>query len=494
VTTAAPAVSVPDADPRLYNDDLAPAKERTWGVYSLFAMWMSDIHSVGGYIFAAGLFALGLVGWQVLLALVIGITLVNIGMNWMGYAGQKTGVPYPVLARVSFGVFGANLPALIRAVIAIFWYSIQTWLASVAVVGLLLRAFPGLKPMAQTSFIGLSALGWIAFLALWALQLIVFRRGMETVRRFIDWAGPAIWVVMLVLAVWIVFAAKGHVSLTLSDKRLTGGQATHQFFAAIALTVSYFSTLLLNFCDFSRFAPSRRAVKIGNFWGLPVNFIAFSIVSVVVTAGSVALYGEAIFDPIQLVERMNNTAIAVVGALTFAIATIGINIVANFVSPAYDLSNVAPKHIDFKRGGLITAIAALLVLPWKVYGSPFAVQYFLGGLAAFLGPLFGVIIADYYLRRRGHVAVADLYRATPDAAYTYRNGWNPKALTAFFPAAAVAAVIALVPGSVVPLFGQLAPFSWFIGAALGAAIYLAITARQPAATTPTATPVRTRSA
>jgi len=316
--TTAP-VSVPtNADPRLYNEDLAPAKERNWGVYSLFAMWMSDIHSVGGYIFAAGLFALGLVGWQVLIALIIGITLVNIGMNWMGYAGQKTGVPYPVLARVSFGVFGANLPALIRAVIAIFWYSIQTWLASVAVVGLLLRAFPGLKPLAESTFLGLSALGWVAFLALWALQLLVFRRGMETVRRFIDWAGPAIWVVMLVLAVWIVFAAKGNINFNLSDKHLTGGEAAHQFFAAIALTVSYFSTLLLNFCDFSRFAPSRRAVKVGNFWGLPVNFIAFSIVSVVVTAGSVAVYGKAIFDPIELVQRMDNTWVAVIGAITFA--------------------------------------------------------------------------------------------------------------------------------------------------------------------------------
>jgi NCS1 family nucleobase:cation symporter-1 len=344
--------------------------------------------------------------------------------------------------------------------------------------------------MASNDFLGLSALGWIAFLALWALQLVVFRRGMETVRRFIDWAGPAIWVVMLVLAVWIVFAAKGHVSFNLSDTRLTGGQATHQFLAAIALTVSYFSTLLLNFCDFSRFAPNRRAVRVGNFWGLPVNFIAFSIVSVVVTAGSVAVYGKAIFDPIQLVARMNNTAVAVIGAITFAVATIGINIVANFVSPAYDLSNVAPKYVDFKRGGLITAIAALLVLPWKVYGSPVAVQYFLGGLAAFLGPLFGIIMADYYLRRHGRVNVTELYRATPDAEYYYQRGWNRLAVTAFVPAAAVAAVVALIPGSVVALFGQLAPFSWFIGAVLGAGLYLLITARQrvPVPSAPTVTP------
>ncbi|NUR88748.1 MAG: NCS1 family nucleobase:cation symporter-1, partial [Nonomuraea sp.] len=166
--------------PRLQNPDLAPATERTWSSYSLFAMWMSDIHSIGGYTFAAGLFALGLVGWQVLLALVIGIALVNVGMNWIGYAGQKTGVPYPVLARASFGVFGANLPALIRAIIAIFWYGIQTWLASVALVTLALRIFPGLTPLTRSDFLGLSALGWMAFLALWAVQLLVFARGMES--------------------------------------------------------------------------------------------------------------------------------------------------------------------------------------------------------------------------------------------------------------------------------------------------------------------------
>ncbi len=320
-------------------------------------MWMSDVHSVGGYVFAAGLFGLGLVGWQVLLALVIGITLVNLGMNWIGYAGQRTGVPCPVLARVSFGV----------------------------------------------------------------------------------------------------------------SRRCCLTSAT--------------------FPDSYRIV----AVRLGNFWGLPVNFIAFSVVSVVVTADSIAVYDKAIFDPVELVQRMDNTVVSVLGAITFAIATIGINVVANFVSPAYDLANLAPKHIDFKLGGVITAIAALLVMPWKVYGSSIAVQYFLGGLAAFLGPLFGITIADYYLRRRGRVQVDDLYRADERAAYYHRRGWNPKALAAFVPAAAVAAAVALIPASVVPPCGTPAPFSWFIGAVLGSAAYLAITTQagetgpEPAAEPATAT-------
>jgi nucleobase:cation symporter-1, NCS1 family len=458
---------------RLYNEDLAPATERNWRMYSLFAMWMSDIHSIGGYTFAAGLFALGLVGWQVLLALIIGIALVNVGMNWIGYAGQKTGVCYPVLARASFGVFGANIAALVRAVIAIFWYGIQTWLASVALLVLLVRVIPGLTPLTDGGFLGLSPLGWIAFLTLAALQLLMFSRGMEAVRRLTDIAGPAIWVVMLILAVWVVVRSGGNISFNFSDKHLTGGQALHEFLAAIALTVAYFSTLMLNFCDFSRFAPSRRAVTVGNFWGLPVNFIAFSIVSVVVTGGSLAIYGKYIFDPVELVGRIDNTAAVILGAITFTVATIGINIVANFVSPAYDLANAAPQHINFKRGGVITAILSVVVLPWKVFANPVAVNYFLGGLGAFLGPLFGIIMVDYYLIRRAQVDVPQLYRADPAGAYVYTRGFNLKAVVAFVIAAAVAATVALVK-----VFAGAAPFSWFIGAALGAVIYYALSRHQ----------------
>jgi NCS1 family nucleobase:cation symporter-1 len=457
---------------RLYNEDLAPVTERTWTAYSLFAMWMADVHSIGGYTFAAGLFFLGLAGWQVFLALIVGITIVYFLMNLTGIAGQRHGIPYPVLARLSFGLFGANIPALIRAIIAIFWYGIQTWLASVAVVILLLRIFPFLEGYAHNSILGLSTLGWICFLLLWAAQLFVLRHGMETVRRFVDWAGPAIYVAMFALAVWIVIESGGHIDFSLGSKELTAGGALLAFVTAASLVVAYFSTLLLNFCDFSRFSPSERMVRWGNFFGLPVNFTAFSLVTVVVTAGSVAVYGEAITDPVELVSKIPNTFILILGAITFAIATVGINIVANFVSPSYDLSNVAPKYIDFRRGGLISAILALVVTPWNIYNSPVAVNYFLGGLGAFLGPLFGIIVVDYYLVKRGHIEVEDLYRAEESSPYWYEGGINRHAVLIFVISAAVAAIIALVP-----MFGTIASFSWFVGAGLSGALYWA-TARR----------------
>ena len=384
----------------------------------------------------------------------------------MGLAGFKAGVPYPVLARLSFGLFGANIPALIRAIIGIFWYGIQTYLASVAFVVLLLRIFPGLTSMAQGDFLGLSLLGWLCFLGLWLFQLLLFQRGMETIRKYQDWCGPIVYVLMIVLLIWIITQAGSRFSLNISPLSISPGAAVLQFFTAIALVVAYFSTLLLNFCDFSRLTPSKKTIWLGNFFGLPLNFTAFSIVSVLVTAGSIAVFGHAITDPVLIVGKIPNTFALIVGALTFVVATVGINIVANFVSPAYDLANVAPRYITFRRGGIIAAIGALVVLPWKIYANPLAINYFLGGLAAFLGPLFGIIIVDYYLIKRGKIEVDGLYTDGPASPYWYQQGVNIRAVVSFAIAAAISATFALVP-----FFAGIAPFSWFIGTIIGGSVY-----------------------
>lgn len=456
---------------RLYNEDLRPLREdeRSWTTYSLFCTWMADVHSIGGYTFAAGLFFLGLTGWQVFVALIAGITLVYFLINLTSVAGQRHGIPYPVLSRISFGVFGANIPALIRALIAIFWYGIQTWLASVAVVILVLKIFPGLQPYAENSILGLSTLGWICFLALWLVQLLVLRNGMESIRFLVDWSGPAIYVAMFALAAWIWYQAGSDMDFNFSAKELSTGGTILTFLTAIALVVNYFSTLMLNFTDFSRFAPTERMVRVGNFWGLPVNFLLFSAVVVVTTAGSLAVYGQAISDPVELVAKIPSIVVLLLGAITFAVATIGINIVANFVSPCYDLANAFPKHIDFRRGGLITAVLAVVVTPWNIYSSPVAINYFLGGLGALLGPLFGIIVVDYYLVKRGRVDDDGLYREGAGTPYWYTGGVNRLAVGVFAVAAVVSVVVALVPA-----LGTIAPFSWFIGAGIAAALYWAL--------------------
>jgi len=328
------------ANERLSNADLAPLQKQTWGSYNIFAFWMSDVHSVGGYIFAGSLFALGLSSWQVLVSLLTGILIVNYFCNLVARPSQVSGVPYPVICRASFGVLGANIPAMIRGLIAVAWYGIQTYLASSAFVIVILKFFPALAiyaDLAQHGFLGLSALGWAGFLLLWILQALVFWKGMNAIKRFIDLAGPAVYVVMFMLAAFMIYRAGWHhIDFNLGQVRYSGWSAVPVMLTAISLVVSYFSGPLLNFGDFSRYCRSFDDVKRGNFWGLPVNFLAFSLVTVITTAATVPVFGQLITDPIETVARIDNVTAVILGALTFLIATIGINIVANFVSAAFD--------------------------------------------------------------------------------------------------------------------------------------------------------------
>lgn len=462
-------------DSRLYNDDLAPVPhdKRTWTGYSIFAMWMSDVHSVGGYTFAASLFLLGISGWQVLASLAVGILAVYVLMNWVGKPSYVHGIPFPVAARVSMGVMGANLAAVIRGVVGIVWYGVQTYFASKAVATLLLLAVPSAAALQQTSFLHLDGLGWISFLFMWLFQLVIFQRGMEAIRKFIDFCGPAVYVVMFALTAWIVSqTGLSSLSLTLGDKPLSGAAQFIGMGNAILLVVSYFAALLLNFGDFSRFAKSERQMRVGNFLGLPVNFIVFAIVTVIVTSGSAKVFGQMIMDPVAIVARLDNKVAVVIGSLTFIVATMGINIVANFVSPAYDIANLFPKHVDFKRGGLIASILAVLVCPWIFVDSPKAITIFVSVFGAVLAPLYGVMMADFYLIKKQQVDAAQLYTMSSTGQFHYDGGWNRVGLTAL----ALAGAISIGWEICTQLLHVLPEnnLGWVIGALAGCVLYVAM--------------------
>ncbi len=470
--STAAVLAMPGADPRLYNEDLAPVAPagRHWGIFDIFAMWMSDVHSVGGYTFAASLFFLGLNGWEVLLSMVVGIAVVYGLMNLIGGPSLKYGVPYPVVARMSFGVMGANLAAIVRGIVGIVWYGVQTYFASKAVEVLVITLAPGAQAWRDGGLLGLSPLGWASFLFMWLFQLLIFLNGMETIRKFIDFCGPAVYVVMFALAIWVL-TQTGLSSLSLQLAPPAAGSSLGHMAGAAMLIVAYFAALLLNFGDFARFAKDRKAMTVGNFLGLPVNFVVFSIITVIVTAGTLKVFGEAIMDPVRIVERIGNPWIVILGSLTFIVATMGINIVANFVSPAYDIANLNPQRISFRIGGLITSILSVLVCPWLFVSSSQAITIFVSIFGAVLGPMFGIIVADYYLVKRQQVVLDDLYTMSPSGSLHYRNGWNPAALVALGVAGIVSIGLALLGAYGVIL--NVGDWGWLIGALLGGVVYLA---------------------
>jgi NCS1 family nucleobase:cation symporter-1 len=484
-------MDIPNASPQLYNEDLAPAKERKWGAFSIFNVWTSDVHSLWGYYLAASLFLLCGSFFNFIVAIGIGSLVIFFLMNLVGLAGAKTGVPYPVLARASFGIWGANVPALVRAIVACFWYGAQTAAASGAIVALLIRTDSFMAFHKSTHFLGHSGLEVICFVIVWALQLLIIQRGMETVRRFNDWAGPAVWVMMLILAIGLVVKAGGFsFSHTIpmdvllektKDAGVPGQPGTFGSLAAVAATwVTYFAALYLNFCDFSRFARDKQAVRVGNLWGLPVNLILFTLVAGVTTIAAFHVYNEVLLHPDQISAKFDSWFLALLAALTFAVATLGINVVANFVSPAFDFANVFPKLIDFKRGGYIAALIALVLYPFAPWEGNAAT--FVNAIGATMGPLFGIIMVDYYLIRKGELNVTALYQEHGD--FRFQAGWHVPAF--------IAAGIGTVFSSILPGFTTLLPswwavYGWFFGVAIGGVTYYALLLAAPAARSPRTT-------
>jgi nucleobase:cation symporter-1, NCS1 family len=399
-------------------------------------------------------------------------------MNLIGRPSQRYGIPYPVVARISFGVMGANLAAVVRGVVGIVWYGVQTYFASKAVQVLVVTMVPSAAAWTHGNLLGLSPLAWFSFLFMWFFQLVIFLNGMETIRKFIDFCGPIVYVVMFALAIWMLWQTGfSSLSLQLSAVPASSAATVGLMANAAMLIVAYFSALLLNFGDFARFGKSDAEMKMGNFLGLPVNFLVFSIITVIVTAGTLQVFGEAIMDPVLIVERIGNPIVVVVGSVTFIVATMGINIVANFVSPAYDIANLYPAKINFRLGGLITSILSVMVCPWLFVASPQAITLFVSIFGSALGPLFGVIMADYYLVKRQIVNVDELYSMSSTGSYFYDRGWNRNAVIALALSSALSVGLGLLGayGSLI----NVGDWGWLIGACASAAAYKALCSYSP---------------
>lgn len=466
---------VEDHDPSLYNDDLKPieTKDRTWGWFEIFNVWANDVQSLFGYTLAASLFlTYGLNGWTVFAAIMIAGIFVMWLVNLMGEPSVKYGIPFPVMARSSMGIRGANLPAVLRAIVAIFWYGAQTYFASTA-VALLLKALFGASE--ETLFLGMGGLDWIAFLMVWGFQIWLFWNGIEWITKFLNFAGPFVYAVMIILAgvIWWK-AGNGLFSELGTIFQGTGnyeGSSLTAFLAIVGTMIAYFAAVVINYGDFSRFVNTQGEMKKGNFTGLPLNIAFFSAIALVVTAGTVAIWGEALTNPTDIIARVDSLPLTVIAAIMFFAATVGINLVANFIPPAYDLANLYPSKINFRVGGLITSGFALVIGGlWVSVISQIGIFNFVNTLGAILAPIYGIMIVDYYMIKHGKLDIQKLFSADPSGQYFYDNGWNKRALVAF----ALTSIFSVCTVWV-PSLAFLSGFSWVIGAVLGGLVYYIVT-------------------
>ncbi|HWC24071.1 MAG TPA: NCS1 family nucleobase:cation symporter-1 [Flexivirga sp.] len=478
-------VVAPECDQRLYNFDIAPSRKqgRTWSSYNIFTLWANDVHSLGNYTFAIGLFALGLGAWQILLAMGFGSLFLLVLLTISGFVGYKVGVPFPVMSRISFGVRGAHIPALFRGGVAIAWFGIQTYLASLVCNILVLALFPGAKVLTEHKILGLNHLGWICFAALWLIQVIIACYGIEMVRKFEAYSGPIILVTFLIMAVAVIIQAKGHITWEPQATRagkpwaLHGWDMWHEILAGASGWVAIYGTFVLNFCDFTRGAKSKRSVVVGNVAGIPVNMLFFGCIVLLLAGGRFSVDGHVIAGPEDVVQTFA-TPFLVLACLALVVLTIGVNLMANFVAPAYALTNLSPKKLNFRRAAIISGVIGFVILPWNLYNSPAVINYFLGGLGAVLGPLFGIVMADYWVLRKQKVNVPDLYTFDPNGDYYYTKGVNKRAVIALVPSALISIAFAF-SGQIHELhaLSTFGPFSWFIAAGIAFVLYLIVADR-----------------
>ncbi|MGC3979200.1 MAG: NCS1 family nucleobase:cation symporter-1 [Paludibacteraceae bacterium] len=463
---------------KLYSEDLAPvpAAKRSWGTWNYAALWISMSLCIPTYMLASSLIQGGMNWWQAIFTIFLGNAIVLIPMILNGHAGAKYGIPFPVLARASFGTLGANIPAMLRAIVACGWFGIQTWIGGASLYNLLRAWIPSLPEINTTSLFP-QAIPFACFFAFWLLNMFIVYLGTDSIRKLLVFKAFFLPAAALALLYWAISAAHGLGPILQQPSKFTDSTSFFSyFFPALTGMVGFWATLSLNIPDFTRYAKSQQAQVNGQMIGLPPSMTLFAFIGVVVTSATAIIYGSAEWDIVKLAGKFENKMMVSFAMIGIIISTLATNIAANIVSPANDFSNLAPNKINFKMGGYITGIIGILIFPWKLIADPNGYIFtWLIAYSSLLGPVGGIMIADYFFIRKKELLPDDLY--IMGASYSYNKGYNPKAVIALLLGIVpnipgFLLQVKLLPPDTVPVWiAHLYNYAWFVGFFVSGTVY-----------------------
>jgi nucleobase:cation symporter-1, NCS1 family len=455
-------LAIDPPDPALSNADLAPTTiaQRTWTTYHVASLWVGLSVCIPTYMLAAGLVGAGMNWKQAILTIMVGNLIVCVPMVLVAHAGTRYGIPFPVLARSSFGIFGSNVPALMRSVVACGWFGIQTWIGGQAIYTMLQVVIPSWEPPFG------AALGFVVF-GLWNMYIAV--RGSNAIKALEAWAAPFLIVCGLALLAWAVRRAGGFGPVLSQPSRfMTTGAFLVVFVPSLTAMVGFWATLALNIPDLSRYARDQKAQAWGQVLGLPTTMTLFSFIGVAVTSASAVIFGEPIWDPVRLLSKLESPVVVLLSLFALLIATLTTNVAANVVAPANGFANLWPSRINFARGAILTGIIGMAIMPWRLLENA---ERYMGWLVAYsglLGPIAGIFIADYWIVRGTRLSLPDLY----DSRGIYGR-WNGRGL-----AALAAGILLALVGLVVPALRPLYDYAWFVGFAVAFGVYVLLMRRR----------------
>ncbi|HQV43182.1 MAG: NCS1 family nucleobase:cation symporter-1 [Chitinophagaceae bacterium] len=462
----------------LINEDLAPvaASNRKWGTWNYAALWISMSLCIPTYMLASSLIDGGMNWWQAVLTIFLGNCIVLIPMILNGHAGAKYGIPFPVFVRASFGTKGANIPAMLRAIVACGWFGIQTWIGGASLYNIFRVWFPSLAGIDNTTLIP-QAFPMVCFFVFWVLNMYIIYLGVDSIKKLLVFKAIFLPAAALALLIWAIVAAKGLGPILSQPSKFSNNQEFFTFFfPALTGMVGFWATLSLNIPDFTRYARSQKAQVNGQIIGLPPSMTFFAFVGVIVTSATAIIYGNTEWDIVKLAGKFDNKIMATAAMIGIIISTLATNIAANIVSPANDFSNLSPKKINFRTGGYITGIIGVLIFPWKLIADPNGYIFtWLIAYSSLLGPVGGIMIVDYFFIRKKELQLDELYKTS--GAYSYSKGFNQKAIVAL-----VLGILPNLPGFLLQIkliganvfpgwISQLYNYAWFVGFVVSALLY-----------------------
>ncbi|QQK78867.1 cytosine permease [Salicibibacter cibi] len=460
-------------DSSLYNSDLAPVptEKKSWTWWTYACIWMGIAHNVNQWIIVAIMIQQGMSFWQAfgVVCFVFGIVYIAIVAN--SIAGAKFGIPFPVIIRAAFGHRAALVPIFIRGVMGIFWFGIFMFLASEAIDVAFGAVIPGWGGLEDIRILGMGLNTLIGYAISIALHYFVITKGIQRIKNFEMWAGPVIMVVAIGLVFWAMDVAGGFMPLITIESTISGGEFWSLFFLSATGIIGTVATLIVNISDLTRYARSQKDHLIGSLIGVPGMFILFSAITLLVTAGSVIAFGDAVYDPIQIIAQLDNNFLVFIAAITVLFSIIGLNAATNAVAVGFDLAALAPKYLSFSRAGVIAIVIGVFMVPWLWYGQAETMNNIMGILGSLMGALLAIMLVDFYFVRRRKYDVDSLFMKHGE--YEYKNGFNWRGITAF----AIGSFIALI-GLIIPQLGWLYSFNWFLGIAGAGISYMILTTRK----------------
>jgi NCS1 family nucleobase:cation symporter-1 len=454
---------------KYYNDDLAPTSvsQRNWTTYNITMLWVGMAICIPSLSLASGLIGMGVSPWLSVLNVALGNIIILVPIQLNSQIGTKYGIPFPLFARLTFGTIGAQIPALLRAITACGWTSVQAWVGGGAVGAIIgcfapkfgdatwtigLPSWGGIQTVGTGQFIGyiifILFIGWVAY------------TGMDQIKWIQNIGGPILIAVMIALLLWaysIVPEGTGFMGVMSqpNDDALIAqnGGFVVCYLTALMGNIAFWATMALNIPDFSRYAKSQGDQFRGQLLGMPIPMALCAFVGAYFAQATKLAYGEAMFDPTNVFYHLENKILIFIAAIAVVAATVTTCVAANVVAPANGFSNISPKKITYKKGVIITILLAFFILQaWWIYGSGAAYFTWMNAYGTILAPIAAIFIADYFVCKHKRIDMMSLFKGA-DGRYWYNGGFN------------MAAVIAWVAAFILPLityFGVSGSFWTFI--------------------------------